>query len=450
MGMKKISLEKYIASLTILLLGLSIVGCRSELINPEREYTGTKELHLTYSNETQSQVLKIDTAATLKLLLKTTKRYKEDLVVKLKLEGFEGITLSPSTITIPAGEIKALQDVRVRSAERVKERMKGVITLDEIPDGTIIKKQVSLLIDTLENLTPTDEELALLEHWKKAFGIDLKPFIGKMLCNGTVDETGEDLLDFFMKPRHINIDNQEMIVGVSKMATKDQPMLAFRTNALGLASYWKEVWLALTWENRVYWNDPDNIYVAPAAKVIIKALQWKEETPVEFDVAMPIIKIDTKEKGKIYFTGTKVQALTGRIPDEKYSQADLEKMAQELDPVFELYYNYYPNPITKEPAEDNALMFKVPLFQKAVELAKKDPELYTAIREGSFSPFQVMDTKTIAYDVWAKDGEIEVTHYEKPKGTIDFDKKEIYIRTVSCLENSGYTVIDIHCKVMEE
>lgn len=343
-------------------------------------------------------------------------------------------------IDIPQGK-RVRYEVVLNAPAKTQPEMSGTIEeWSEVAGGKGTLKPSAGSHTTGSEPVLTEAEKKLLEAWKTKFDMDLKPFLGTMICNGTVRENGEDLLPMFAKSRLVPIRNQKMTVEISKQATEDMPILSFTKNALGLANYWRDVWLLLTWENREFWNDPRHPYVAPAVKNIVKALNWTEDTYVEFDVAMPIIKIDPNNKGAVLFTGTKTQAVTGMIPDAKHTAEQLDEMARDLDPVYELYYD--------SENLDNAIQFNVPLYKKLVELTKLpewiDKGLRDDVQGASISPFQIMDTKTIKTDTWKDD--IDHTQYEEPKGTIDFVKKEIHIRTISSLENSGYTLIDITCK----
>lgn len=427
-------IKTYLLPLLCLLALLS--SCDKNNNSPN--YAGDRELHLTYADGTMSQTIKLDDTATVHLIIKSSVKGTTDLKLDLKLEGIEGATLTPSSVTLPAGQISTKVELTV-SKKHLFDKETGTLTLTGIPEKTQLKNTLALILEPKVIVKLSEHDRQLLSTWRRDLGINLLPFIGEMVCDGVIKEPGGgNPEEYFANPREVQIKDQVMTVAISKNATAAQPMLEFTSNALGLAAYYKEIWLKRTILNREEWNEGSE-YAPPSPKIIMRELNWKPEDPVEFDLSLVNIRVDPKDKTNLVFTGLRAEAIMND-PSADLSNKDFMKKVYEIDPVMEHYP--YPEKIM------NLFQFHVPLWEKAIQMAKTKPELKEALISGNTDPYDVLQYSNVDSDGWMADIEdATITHYVQPKGTINYDQGTMHFVTVTDNHQSwGYTTIEITCR----
>lgn len=422
--------------LLLLALPLLLAGCRT---TDQPKYEGKVETFLTYSDGTSSMTIKdAPEGASISLRLKTTKKSDKATTYALELTGIPDAQISPSEITLPAGEVSCDATIKVTTSGQISSETTGKIALKGL------NKAVSLVVKPNPILKLTEKEKALLAAWRSNLGIDLVPFLGEMICDGTVKEPGGGSpSDRFEKPKTIDIRHQVMTVAISPNATETRPVLDFTENALGLQEYFKDLFLHKTILDREFWNEGSEV-APPSPKLMMKTLKWTTETPITLTLSLINITVDPKEKGSLLFWGSQKEALS-KVYRPKLPDPELTKKI----------YAHFPGPkdeqgnVTTDLFYDekvfNLFHFDLNIWNQLVEIAMVNPDINEACYNGNINPYQIFCETTIDKDGWAKDA--EVTHYVKPHATIDYEKKTMHFTTVMDIADAAaYSVIDITCK----
>lgn len=424
---------KRLFPLLFTLLALLLAGCRS---GDRPEYEGAPETHLTYRDGSSSMTIKDAPEGTLLTLrLRTTAKSDKATTYALELTGLEGATLTPSEITLPAGSVSCDAEVTVKTSGLVFSETTATITLK----GT--REAVSLIVKPRTTLTLTPHEQSLLTAWRRDLGIDLVPFLGEMVCDGTVEEPGgEDTSPRFIEPRTVHIDHQVMTVAISPHATEERPVLDFTENALGLEEYFKEVFLHKTILDTEYWNIDEMVL----PKLIRERLGWTEKTPVTLTLSLVNVTVDPQDKTRLDYWGSVKEAISKvyrpTLPDNELTKRIYEDYPVQREENGEIALDLF-----DDDKVFNLFHFDLSIWNDLVKLAKTSPEINEACYSTLISPYQIFFCSGVDEDEWKDDA--TVTHYVKPSGTIDYDKQTMHFVTVMDIDGAAsYSVIDITCR----
>lgn len=415
----------------LLLFAVLILGaCTKEA----PEYTGSVEYLLQFPDGTTGYKVEIEDNGEFTLILKSTKKHKKDQVLELDAKGLNHYTLTPKTITLPAGQISVSTKFAITTNEIVTETETVTLSIANLEKGAKLKSPVSLTIAPKYTYKLSDRDKALLLAWKSKLGINLRPLLGDLVCEGTVTEPGGGSPELrFGQPRTLEIKDQVTTLVISRHATEERPVLEMTKNALGLESYYKDLYLWKTILDTEIWNEGSE-YAPPSPKLIMKRLNWTKETPITLNLSLINMTVDPQDKTNLLFTGVPAEAITGEYrPDPK-------------DPkIIKLLEDTYPAIILYEDAKYNLFHFDLSIWNELVKLSKTDKEIRDACQNGNVSPFQIFFNTRIDKDGWKDDA--DVSHYVAPKATIDYDNQTIHFRTVmDQADAASYTVVNITCK----
>ncbi len=415
----------------LLLSAVLILGaCTKE----RPEYAGSVEYLLQFPDGTTGYKVEIEDNGEFTLILKSTKKHKTDQVLELDTKGLKHYTITPKTITLPAGQISVSTKFAITTNEIVTETETVTLSIANLKEGDKFKSPASLIIAPKYIYKLSERDKALLAAWKSNLGINLRPLLGDLVCEGTVTEPGGGSPEArFGQPRTTEIKDQVTTLVISRHATEERPVLEMTKNALGLESYYKDLYLWKTILDTEFWNEGSE-YAPPSPKLIMKRLNWTKETPITLNLSLINITVDPQDKTNLLFTGVPAEAITG------------EYRPNPFDPkITKLLEDTYPALILYEDGIYNLFHFDLSIWNELVKLSKTDKEIRDACQNGNVSPFQLFLDTRIDKDRWKADA--DVTHYVAPKATIDYDKQTIHFRTVMDQSDAAaYTVVDITCK----
>lgn len=421
--------------LLLLALPLLLAGCRT---TDQPKYEGKVETTLTYSDGTPGMTIKDSPdGAAVTLRLKTTKKSDKATTYALELTGIPDAQITPSEITLPAGSVSCDTEVKIVTSGLIFSETTAKIALKGMD------KSVSLTVKPRTTLKLTEKEQGLLAAWRRDLGIDLVPFLGEMVCSGTVKEPGEGSPSLrFGEPRTVSIDNQVMTVAISPNATETRPVLDFTENALGLQEYFKQLYLYKTVLDTEAWNFGGE-GTPPASQLIMEKLGWTKETPISLNLSLINITVDPENKSNLLFLGSVKEAIS-KVYRPKLPNPELTKKIYANYPSYR-EENGEPMDLMNDEAVFNLFHFDLSVWDKLVELSKTSPEINEASYTGNVSPYQIFFVNTIDKDGW--EGSADITHYVKPQATIDYENQTMHFVTVMDITDaSAYSVIDITCK----
>lgn len=415
----------------LLLSAVLILGaCTKE----SPEYAGSVEYQLLFPDGTTGNTIEIEDNGEFTLILKRYKKHKKDLELELDVKGLNHYTLTPKAITLPAGQLSVSTKFAITTNEIVTEPETVTLSIANLEKGAKLKSPASLTIAPKYTYKLSDRDKALLLAWKNNLGINLRPLLGDLVCEGTVTEPGGGSPEArFGQPRTTEIKDQVTTLVISRHATEERPVLEMTKNALGLESYYKDLYLWKTIRDTDYWN-VEGEGAPPSPKLIMQRLNWTKETPITLNLSLINMTVDPQDKTNLLFTGVPAEAITGEYrPDPN-------------DPkIIKLLEDTYPAIILYEDGIFNLFHFDLSIWNELVKLSKTDKEIRDACQNGNVSPFQIFFETRIDEDHW--EGDADVTNYVAPKATIDYDKQTIHFQTVmDQADASAYTVINITCQ----
>ena len=238
--MKKIALFGCLAAL------LSFVGCEQS----GNDYEGTNYIYLE-SEGGKTTIWESDvTPMTLEVML--TNSLAEDLTLDFVVEGTEGVVeLQGNPVTIKAGEKTATFSIVSKNAGLVNGSANFTVTLDAstvLPKNVQLKKAFAFVVTSTASEALTAEQLAMIEAYKSASGVDLSKYIG--MVNVSVEYTAYDFnQEVLLETETIT---GKTIIALSEASTAEAPALKMLANPMGIEDKLYATLRALTIENTNY------------------------------------------------------------------------------------------------------------------------------------------------------------------------------------------------------
>ena len=284
--MKKIALFGCLAAL------LSFVGCEQS----GNDYEGTNYIYLE-SEGGKTTIWESDvTPMTLEVML--TNSLAEDLTLDFVVEGTEGVVeLQGNPVTIKAGEKTATFSIVSKNAGLVNGSANFTVTLDAstvLPKNVQLKKAFAFVVTSTASEALTAEQLAMIEAYKSASGVDLSKYIG--MVNVSVEYTAYDFnQEVLLETETIT---GKTIIALSEASTAEAPALKMLANPMGIEDKLYATLRALTIENTNYWCDgeyyPDNVN-------LMQTISWNADSQETFTASLDNIIFDVDRT--IEFTG---------------------------------------------------------------------------------------------------------------------------------------------------
>lgn len=224
---------------------------------------------------------------------------KADASISLSLQGNDGdiATITPTTITLKAGEKTA--SFTVKSNKKSSLSTPCILTVSASFSDSNMKsdgKPATVTINPDSDIpTLTEAQLKLIEGYKKNLNIDLTKILGKVKVNTVVTFNDDDKAD-------IN-DNKETrafsgitIITLSDKATAEKPVLKMISNAMGMTNFSYEMLRKKTVEDTEYYTQ------TPYGKAVMENIKYdfNKET-----FTMTLDGIEVNADMTLSFTGKK-------------------------------------------------------------------------------------------------------------------------------------------------
>lgn len=325
---------------------------------------------------------------------------KKDVTVELNLTGNDGdvVKLSESKPVFKAGE--KVKNITVTSNDKHLVKGQRAMTLSVLSTSDANVKAlepVSFVIKQDSDIPQlTAKQQQLIKGYKDKFGIDLMRFIGKLKVRAEVVYCNDDKAEWF-GGKDKDVFEGYTIITLSDKATANKPILKMTENAMGLNSFFYNLLLRKTLEDKVYFCDQ------PYGQAVSKVLKFDRKKEY-FKTALDDIVLKPT-KGTINYLA----------------------MAKDL----------YDTPIKTVP-----FIFEFSAWNKLQEIAKKGNvtvEVKTSADEkpfnvtitddvliagGSIDPYRWFCRSTLIKDDYGKDPSnwfMPTAKFDLKKGTMSFD-----------------------------
>lgn len=325
---------------------------------------------------------------------------KKDVTVELNLTGNDGdvVKLSESKLVFKAGE--KVKNITVTSNDKHLVKGQRAMTLSVLSTSDANVKAlepVSFVIKQDSDIPQlTAKQQQLIKGYKDKFGIDLMRFIGKLKVRAEVVYCNDDKAEWF-GGKDKDVFEGYTIITLSDKATAKKPILKMTENAMGLNSFFYNLLLRKTLEDKVYFCDQ------PYGQAVSKVLKFDRKKEY-FKTALDDIVLKPT-KGTINYLA----------------------MAKDL----------YDTPIKTVP-----FIFEFSTWNKLQEIAKKGNvtvEVKTSADEkpfnvtitedvliagGSIDPYRWFCRSTLIKDDYGKDPSnwfMPTAKFDLKKGTMSFD-----------------------------
>lgn len=325
---------------------------------------------------------------------------KKDVTVELNLTGNDGdvVKLSESKLVFKAGE--KVKNITVTSNDKHLVKGQRAMTLSVLSTSDANVKAlepVSFVIKQDSDIPQlTAKQQQLIKGYKDKFGIDLMRFIGKLKVRAEVVYCNDDKAEWF-GGKDKDVFEGYTIITLSDKATANKPILKMIENAMGLNSFFYNLLLRKTLEDKVYFCDQ------PYGQAVSKVLKFDRKKEY-FKTALDNIVLKPT-KGTISYLA----------------------MAKDL----------YDTPIKTVP-----FIFEFSAWNKLQEIAKKGNvtvEVKTSADEkpfnvtitedvliagGSIDPYRWFCRSTLIKDDYGKDPSnwfMPTAKFDLKKGTMSFD-----------------------------
>ncbi len=421
-----------VLKLAVILLGIFLVASCSKDKDEPKVYEGKNYAYLSFEDGTKRHQVSSKSKEAISLVLRLTKATSRDLTFKLNLSERmqELFKFDKAEILMPKGSFEAKFSLMPNLPKSFTEE--GVvlsIALAELPKGIVLsaEKEVQFELMPKPKKVLSERDEVLLKSYETKFGLDLRPFLGEMECNGTIAWAGFEY-DYpnIAAPEEVKIIKQMMAVSLSEKATEDKIILEFKQNALGLNAFFSKIWNNYTILDEQAWNHPDPTITPPNNKKIREKIKWTKATAKNetFETYLDNVRIDPKT-GKIDFLGRRGSAVKEKQKDYPYADERRERMV--VVPFF----------------------YKLSVIERMIKAAKEDKEFVQIIEGSDTNIYQILSDTAVDKDGLVDEGFPE-TKYVEPKASIDFKKGTMTFVFPQHIYNSiSYTVFRIECRIAE-
>lgn len=272
---------------------LAMASCSESSDNSEKmtNYVSLAANGVTSMNEDDSTGIEI----TVNMAYSTDK----DATVTLALTGDDAgaVSLSPQTVTIPAGKKSATTTLVSNFKGALVTAENISVTIASCSDDNMKSMDAKGLILTVKPVTAMPEltaaQLELINGYKKNLGIDLMKVLGVVNVSTTIT-FGNDDKDGENSGNDTRTLSGRSVTTLSDKATADKPVLKMLSNPMGMESFMYEKLRRCTTE------DPDGYFAAdPYAAALTKAVDYNLATET-FSVVLDGITVNAD--GTLDFT----------------------------------------------------------------------------------------------------------------------------------------------------
>ncbi len=417
---------------TIVILGCILLSSCSKEQQEPNKYEGKNYAYLSLQDGSQKNEVAAKSKELITLVLRLTNPLEE--AMNFKLEVSEDLkkffSFEQAEISIPKGGFQGSFSLTPKIPSNFyEEGVQLSIALVDLPKGIIFsdKRKVDLLL--LPNIKKklNEREEKLVQVYQEKFGVDLRPFLGEVECNGTIAWAGMSY-DYpkIKAPEKIAIRKQIMIVQLSDKANEENIVLKFNKNALGLNPFFSKIWNNYTIYDEQFWNNPSPD-APPSNKAIREKINWTKETATKesFETYLDNVRLDPKT-GKIDFLGRRGSAVKEYQKD--YPYADERKERMKVVPFF----------------------FKLSVIERMIKAVKDDAAFAQIIETSDTNIYNILNSTRIDRDMLSEDGAFGETKYISPSASIDFKKGKMTFNFPQHIYNSeAYSIFQIECSIIE-
>lgn len=340
---------------------------------PKTGYEGTNYIYL------ESESSSMYDNASLEISVVLTTALDQDLTIVLKVDDADGIiTLEGNPVTIPAGERSGA--VTVKSAELAENSMNFKISLDEsteLPENVQWDRDFSFTVNSSSMPELTDDQLAIIEAYKTATGIDLSKYLGLVEVS-TVYTAASIETGIPLDP--VTVSGITAIT-LSEESTVDQPVLKMTNNPMGIQDILYSKLKSLTLENPDWTNED----ASPDFKTLLDAIEWTSTSTETFTMSLDGIKPKADKTVEFLAEVTFIDSYGDEVTQTKVP--------------FEFYFSAYERE-------------KEALAAGKIGTAVNPEWYYTA----TVNPASNLNTDDVSEDTW------EVGNYIAPSASISTDK----------------------------
>lgn len=401
----------------LLAASLAVTGCDKK----NHSFDGENQLILKFEDGNSNISLLPFSKQEVTLNIELTKALATDVEISLKIKSQENLSISdylqltPETITLKKGEKKGAFKISAVDRQYPQEMTLFVIAVCSDPEVKIRPIEITIKPDKITELTEHDNKL--INSWKSKYNIDVRPLIGKWLCEGeiiTYYGRGTDNDYTIDRPNApIKLANQITGITVSPLASEDRIILAMPYNAFGLSSYYRNLYRFYTLDNDVYWYYPEN----PALPSLQSKIGIGKDVRETYDVSFYSLEIDPKTKNiKIPFLKHIKDIL--KLPGvDKLNDVVLNEEGKcDDDKQLIIYLSEDEPDVLFLP-----LVFNFSIWEKCLNYIKTHPEdvqMKETLKTCSISPYQILYKSAANIDQW--EGETDnVSNFVEPSLTLE-------------------------------
>ena len=281
---------------------LSFVGCEET----GNDYEGTNYIYLESEGGKTTLLGTEDDPITVNV--KLTKALSEDLTLDFVVEGPQNaLAVDGNPVTIKAGEKTASFTIAVASVEGLSEITNYTVGLDasaQLPDKVALEADFSFAVVAIKIPELTEDQLAIVEAYKTATGIDLSKYLGVVNVSTVITGTDPDTYE----PLDPKTVKGKTIITLSESSTADVPVLKMIANPMGIQDHMYQILRSVTIENDEYWFPEEDAY--PSYATLTEAISWSKTSKEMFSMSLDGIRM----------TQEGIEFLGEYVPDPEYPE----------------------------------------------------------------------------------------------------------------------------------
>ena len=263
---------------------LSFVGCEET----GNDYDGTNYIYLS-AKDGKTTLFEADSAPlTVEVML--TKTLEEDLSLTFALQGTAGVVeLTGNPVTIKAGEKTASLDIVSLNKNILDAAANYTLSLDAstvLPEGVALKDAFTFVVTPVAVEALTEAQMAIIEAYKTATGIDLAKYLGVVNVSTVITGTDPDTYE----PLAPQTVTGKTIITLSESSTADVPVLKMVANPMGIQDYMYQILRSVTVDADDYWYGE---YALECYASFMNAINWSKTSTEVFAMSLDGIKLNS-------------------------------------------------------------------------------------------------------------------------------------------------------------
>lgn len=266
--------------LTLVSMTAALLAGINSCEEPQTGYEGTNYIFL----ETGTASMYDTPDASMGVTVRLTTSLDRDLVLSFSVNDTEGIiTLEGNPVTIPAGSTTGAFTIRTAEIEDNSRTFR--ITLDEdtvLPENITWSGDFTFTVNSSKVPELTEEQLAIVEAYKNASGIDLSKYLGIVSVSTVYTASSQDS-DIPLPA--VTITGVSVIT-LSEQSTQEQPVLKMTGNPMGLQETFYDK-LKDNTLNNPYWADTE---YAPSYSKLLETIGWTSASEETFTATLDGIR----------------------------------------------------------------------------------------------------------------------------------------------------------------